>query len=309
MSLSRNLLLWASQNNWMKKNVPKLFYVKKALRKFMPGEDVDSAIIEALRFKEKGIGTVFTKLGENIITLEDAGAVTAHYLGLLDKIEKFSVLSEISLKLTQIGFDIFSEAAATNFELILKSAGEKNNFIWIDMEQSSYTQRTVDFYKEFRRKYNNVGICLQAYLRRTMNDISDLLPLSPNIRLVKGAYMEPPDKVFAEKAQVDKNYLKLAQKLLDHVNDHNARIAFATHDLSIISEVKNYTTSKNITRDRFEFQMLYGIKSSEQIRISEEGYNIRVLISYGEAWYSWYMRRLAERPANVWFVLKNIFAK
>ena len=177
------------------------------------------------------------------------------------------------------------------------------------MEQSSYTQRTIDFYKEFRRKYNNVGICLQAYLRRTMNDINDLLPLSPNIRLVKGAYMEPPDKAFAEKAQVDKNYLKLAQKLLDYVNDHNARIAFATHDLSVISEVKNYAALNKIPRDRFEFQMLYGIKSSEQIRISEEGYNIRVLISYGEAWYSWYMRRLAERPANVWFVLKNIFVK
>ena len=309
MSLSRNLLLWASQNKWMKQNVPKLFFVKKALRKFMPGEDVDSAIIEALRFKEMGIGSVFTKLGENIQTLEDAGKITAHYLEVLDKIEESLVPSEISLKLTQIGFDISPEAALKHFELILKKAQEKKIFIWIDMEQSSYTQRTIDFYKQCKRKYDNVGICLQAYLRRTMNDLNDLLPLSPNIRLVKGAYMELPEKAFAEKAAVDRNYIALAQRLLDYANDHNVRIAFATHDLSIISEVENYAATNNIPPDRFEFQMLYGIKPSEQIRISKKGYNILVLISYGDAWYSWYMRRLAERPANVWFVLQNILTK
>ena len=175
------------------------------------------------------------------------------------------------------------------------------------MEQSSYTQRTIDFYKYFRKKYSDIGICLQAYLKSTQRDVEELLCVSPNIRLVKGAYMEPPDTAFARKKQVDVNYLALAQNLLDYSKGQQGRIAFATHDLSIISAIKEHASANNIVKDKFEFQMLYGIKQTEQLRIAQEGYNIRVLISYGEAWYSWYMRRLAERPANVWFVLRNIF--
>ena len=173
------------------------------------------------------------------------------------------------------------------------------------MEQSSYTQGTIDFYKDFRRKFDNVGICLQAYLKRTMNDINGLLPLSPGIRLVKGAYMEPPDKAFAEKIRVDKNYLGLAQNLLEYANERKARIAFATHDLAIISQIKNYAALNNIARDKFEFQMLYGIKPSEQISIRKEGYKIRVLISYGEAWYHGICGDLQKGPQMFGSLLKT----
>jgi len=309
MSISRKLILWGSQNKWMKQYVPKLFFVKKALRKFMPGENVEDALSEALSFKETGIGTVFTRLGENINTLSDAEDVTAHYLEVLSKIEDRQLPAEISLKLTQIGFDISLDAAQNNFERIIKRAAEKNNFVWIDMEQSSYTERTINFYKHFRKKYSNTGLCLQAYLKRTITDLKELLPINSSIRLVKGAYMEPPDKAFLQKALVDKNYSELSRILLDYSSENRVRIAFATHDTNLIAEIKKYSLSQNIPVDRFEFQMLYGIKPGEQYRTAKEGYNMRILISYGEAWYSWYMRRLAERPANIWFVLKNIASR
>jgi proline dehydrogenase len=309
MSISRSILLWTSQNKWMKQNVPKLFFVQKALKKFMPGENVEDAIAEAIKFRRKGINTVFTKLGENIKNLSDAETVTKHYLEVLLKINEQNVNAEISLKLTQIGFDISVEAAKSNFERILKSTDEKNNFIWIDMEQSIYTEATIDFYKHFRNKFSNVGVCLQAYLKRTKSDVEKLLAFSPGVRLVKGAYMESPEISFAQKSLVDENYFEIVKLLMEFNKEGTARIAFATHDINLISKIKNYSGTNNISRDKFEFQMLYGIKPSEQIRIVKEGFNIKVLISYGSEWYSWYLRRLAERPANVWFVLKNLFVK
>ncbi len=287
MSIPRKILLWSSQNTWMKRNIPDLFFVKKALKRFMPGESIESALSESEKLKHYGIGTVFTKLGENINTLSDAEAVAAHYPDVLSKIEISGVPAEISLKLTQIGFDISAEAAAVNFEKVVSHAAKHQNFMWIDMEQSSYTRRTIDFYKHFRNKYSNIGICLQAYLKSTQSDIQELLPVSPNIRLVKGAYMEPPGIAFAEKKDVDRNYLALAKRLLDYSKEQLGRIAIATHDMSIISAIKEYASTNKIDKANFEFQMLYGIKSSEQLKIARDGYKIRVLISYGEAWYSW----------------------
>ncbi len=309
MNPGRIILLWASQNKWMKKNIPRVFFIKKALLRFMPGENIEDALKEAIIFNQAGIGAVFTKLGENINTLADADSVTGHYLDILAKIKDWDVAAEISLKLTQIGLDISEDAARNNFKRILQTAADKNYFVWIDMEQSSYVDRTINFYKHFRRDYSNVGICLQSYLRRTKSDVNKLLPAVPNIRLVKGAYMESHETAFAQKALVDKNYFELAQLLLNYSKDNKARIAFATHDTNLISRIKKYAEMNNIPNSKFEFQMLYGIKSGEQVRIAGEGYNMRVLISYGAAWYSWYMRRLAERPANIWFVLKNIFTK
>ena len=309
MNPGRNLLLWASQNKWMKNNIPGLFFVQKALKRFMPGEDIEYALKEAIKFKQQGIGTVFTKLGENIISLEDAEKTTNHYLDVLNKIKNMNVPSEISLKLTQIGLDISEEAAGNNFEKIVKTASGENNFVWIDMEQSSYVDKTINFYKNFRKTYANTGICLQAYLKRTKSDINELIAISSNIRLVKGAYLEPEDIAFYDKTMVDKNYFDLAETLLNCSKEKDVRAAFATHDTNLISRIIDYTSSEKISPERFEFQMLYGIKPSEQIRIARQGYNIRVLISYGKAWYPWYMRRLAERPANIWFVLKNIFIK
>jgi proline dehydrogenase len=175
------------------------------------------------------------------------------------------------------------------------------------MEGSDYTERTLFFYKKIREELGNVGICIQAYLYRTEKDLEDLLNINANIRLVKGAYKEPSDIAFNFKKDVDLNYLHLAKLLLKSKNDKKARIAFGTHDENLCSEIIKEAKHYSVLKDQFEFQMLYGIKSNFQRRLANHGYPVRILISYGNFWFPWYMRRLAERPANIWFVLKNIF--
>ncbi|QQS37691.1 MAG: proline dehydrogenase family protein [Ignavibacteriales bacterium] len=307
MKLGRNVLLWCSQNEWMKKNIPQYAFVKRALKRFMPGERLEDALNESLRFKDLQIGTVLTHLGENINSLTEAASVTNHYLSVLKKIDEWNTPAEISLKLTQIGFDLSPDETKKNFKLLAEKSIGKNNFLWIDMEQSSYVERTLDFYQSVKTVYANTGVCLQAYLLRTKNDIEKLADISPNIRLVKGAYKEPFDVAFKEKQKTDENYFELSKTLLELVKKKNCRVAFGTHDMNIISKIEAFGRSIGIDRKQIEFQMLYGIRTTDQVRLATKGYNVKVLISYGSAWYPWYVRRLAERPANVMFVLKNIF--
>ncbi len=309
MSLERNILLWCSQNEWMKKNIPTYSFVKRALKRFMPGERLEDALHESKRFNEYGIGTVLTHLGENINSLTEAASVTNHYLHVIDKIEEWNTPTEISLKLTQIGFDLSKEETKKNFKMLAEKSIQKNNFVWIDMEQSNYVDSTLQFYSEMKKLFNNTGVCVQAYLMRTKSDLINLADISPHIRLVKGAYKEPYSIAFKEKNKVDENYLELAKLLLDFVKNNNSRVAFGTHDMNIISKIETFGNSIGIDRKQIEFQMLYGIRTSDQLRLVNEGYNVKVLISYGTAWYPWYVRRLAERPANVTFVLKNLFTK
>lgn len=273
----------------------------------MPGEGVENALSEAARFKENNIGTIFTHLGENINDMSETISVTSNYLEELELIEKWKTPTEISLKLTQLGIDLSIDDAKKNFETIINKAIHTNNFVWIDMEQSSYVDKTLEFYKFFKNKYNNVGICLQAYLFRTKKDIEDLIQLSSHIRLVKGAYKEPKYIAHKDKRKVDENYYELSKILLEAVKSKNIRTAFGTHDLILISKIESFGKEIGLQRDRIEFQMLYGIKTVEQSRLAKDGYKFKVLISYGSAWYPWYVRRLAERPANVIFVLKNLF--
>lgn len=307
MGISRELLLWGSKNPWLLNHVPNYKFVKKAVKRFMPGEDLDDAITAAKDFQQKGIPTVFTRLGENITDLKDADEVTNHYLEVLDKISENNVKSEISLKLTQIGLDLSFEKSLENFKSITEKAESLNNFTWIDMEGSPYTSTTIDFYKRIKENYQNSGICLQAYLKRTEKDLKDLLTIKPSIRLVKGAYSESNNIAFEKKNDVDKNYYKLSEIMLNEIRDNNLRIAFATHDINLINKITEAAVKLNVPKDKLEFQMLYGIKTSGQLRLVKEGYKLKVLISYGSAWYPWYMRRLAERPANVGFVIRNIF--
>jgi proline dehydrogenase len=307
MDIGRDILLWASRNEWMKNSIPNYPFVKKAMKRFMPGEKIEDALREAQKFNELGIGTVFTHLGENLKNLHEAEEVTFHYIEALKKIETAQTPTEISIKLTQLGFDLSVDQTMSNFEKILNQAKDKNNFVWIDIEQSSYVDATLQFYKRFKKLSSNVGLCLQSYLIRTKNDLIDLLDLSPNIRLVKGAYKEPHHIAFKEKSKVDENYFELSKLLLEAVKSKNCRAAFATHDLRLISMIEAFGKANGFQREQLEFQMLYGIKTSEQIKLAKEGYKILVLISYGSSWYPWYMRRLAERPANVGFVLKNLF--
>lgn len=308
MGISRNILLWASENPWMRVHVPRWKFVRSAIKKFMPGESIDDALIAAKKFQEDLIPTVFTRLGENIQHLFEGLEVQNHYLELVDKIAEQKLDIEISLKLTQLGFDSSFEETYERFKTITQKVKEKlGNMIWIDMEGSVYTQRTIFFYKKIKKEFDNVGLCIQSYLYRTEKDLEDLLSIDANIRLVKGAYKEPSDIAFHLKKDVDENFLHLSKIMLKFKSEKNIRVAFATHDEVLCAKIINEAKHYSIPKDQFEFQMLYGIKSGYQCELANNGYQLRVLISYGEFWYPWYMRRLAERPANVWFVLKNIF--
>jgi proline dehydrogenase len=308
MSISRNILLWASRNEWLKSRVPKMKSIQKAVKRFMPGEKIEDAILASKELIIKNIPTTFTYLGENISSLAEAETNTKHYLDLLDKINKEKLDIEVSLKLTHIGLDLSLEKTLNLFSSIASKAKSMNNYVFIDIEDSSYADKTIDFYKKIKEKHQNVGLCLQAYLYRTMDDIKGMIDLNPCIRLVKGAYKESSSVAFPKLSQVNDNFLLLSNYLLEQIKAKDIRVAFGTHDLLIQEQVKKDAIKLGLSNERFEFQMLYGIKKSEQYKLASEGYKIRTLISYGEHWYPWYIRRLAERPANVGFVLKNILS-
>ena len=309
MGLRRNTLLWASKNEWLKRHVPELKFVQKALKRFMPGTTAEEAISAAKELLTYKIPTTFTILGENITSLEEAEKNTQYYIVLLDKIKNENLDTEISIKLTQIGFDFSSDKSVELFSSIVDKAKNFNNNIFIDMEDRSYADKTIAFYKQIKETYSNVGLCLQAYLYRTMNDLKNIIDINPWIRLVKGAYKESSSVAIQKLAQVNRNYMLLSEYLLEQIKEKGIRVAFGTHDLVIQEQVKKDADRIGIPNDKLEFQMLYGIKTHEQHMLASEGFKIRTLISYGEQWYPWYMRRLAERPANVGFVLRNLFNK
>ena len=306
MSVSRNILLWASKNDWLKSNVPKMKSVRRAVKRFMPGETVEDAILATKELLKKNIPTTFTHLGENITSIEEAEINTSEYLNLLDKINGEKLDIEISLKLTHIGLDLSFDKTIDFFLNIAEKAEKLNNSVFIDIEDSSYVDNTINFYKKIKEKYGNVGLCLQAYLYRTMDDIKAIAEINPWIRLVKGAYKESPKIAFKKLTDVNKNYFQISQYLLTQIAKKNIRVAFATHDINLQEQVKKESERIGLKKDQIEIQMLYGIKTQDQFNLAAEGYKIRTLISYGEHWYPWYVRRLAERPANVWFVLKNM---
>lgn len=301
MDAMRKILLWASKNAFLKEKVPEMFFVKKALKKFMPGENISDAISAANNFKEFNIPAVLTHLGENLKNISEAEKVTKHYLSVIDKIYESKLNIEISLKLTQLGLDLSYEKALENFKKILDKAEKLKNVVWIDMESSFYVDTTLKFYKKIKENYSNAGLCLQAYLYRTKNDLNNLLNINPNIRLVKGAYKEPENIAFKNKNDVDNNYFELSKILMEKVKSDNIRSAFGTHDEILHKKIFRYAEKIDLTKNKIEIQMLYGIKPALQKKLAAEDHDIKVLISYGEFWYPWYMRRLAERPANVFF--------
>ncbi len=306
MMIGRNILLWASKNEWMTGHIPNYRFVQKAVKRFMPGETTSDAIEATRNLLKLKIPTTLTHLGENINNLAEAEKAAEHYYNLLERIYREKLDIEISLKLTQIGFDLSFDKTFDLFKQILQKAKECDNNVFIDIEDNSYVDNTIMFYKKMKLNYDNVGLCLQAYLYRTMDDIKDMLHIKPWIRLVKGAYKEPPKVAFPSKKEVDNNFLEISKFLLKLTKEKDIRAAYGTHDLVLQEKIKAEASCIGLANEKLEFQMLFGIKSREQRRLAEEGYNIRTLISYGEHWYPWYMRRLAERPANVVFMLKNI---
>ena len=309
MGAMRSILLWASSNPTLKEKVPRLKFVQKALKRFMPGESLEDAVQATKNFQKDGIPTIFTHLGENLINLDEADKVKNHYLNVIEKIAAEKIDVEVSLKLTQLGFDLSEEKTYNHFkEIVRKAKSLLKNTVWIDMEGSAYTKKTLAFYKKIKSEEPNVGLCLQSYLFSTHEDLNGLMDINPEIRLVKGAYKESTDIALKDKFRVDENYLDLSLKMLTKVKEGGMRAVFGTHDLKLIDAIIKYAESLGLDKSKYEFHMLYGIKTSEQLRLAKEGYKVRVLISYGSAWYPWYVRRLAERPANITFVLKNIFS-
>ena len=274
----------------------------------MPGEDAASALAAGSQFQIEGIGTLYTRLGENLTRIDEADEVAAHYVGVLDQIVARRLDGEISVKLTQIGFDLDVERTFEHASALAAQAAEHGKSFWIDMEGSAYTEATLSFYERVKTAHPNTAICLQAYLKRTASDIQRLLPLQPEIRLVKGAYAEPASIAYQARRDVDANYLALSVALLEAVRaGGRVRIALGTHDVGLIEQVAEHAAAMGLPKTAFEVQMLYGIRSDQQRRLNREGFRVNALIAYGEAWYPWYMRRLAERPANVLFALRQIF--
>jgi proline dehydrogenase len=273
----------------------------------MPGERIEDAMKAAAQQQTQGIGTILTKLGENLTRLEEAEEVTAHYLDVMDRVKAAGLRAQISVKPTQLGLDLDKEICYRNLQRLVDRAAERDNFVWIDMESSPYVDPTLDLFRRTRARSPRVGIAVQAYLYRTEKDVESLIPLGAAIRIVKGAYLEPPAIAFPKKADVDENFYKLSCRLLaDDAQRASGLLHIATHDAQLVDRLAAFIDSHNVPRSAYECAMLYGIQRPLQQRLVKAGRPLRVLIAYGEYWFPWYMRRLAERPANVWFVVKNI---
>jgi proline dehydrogenase len=307
VSASRKLLLAIADNPALADRAARAAFVRRSVTRFMPGEHVEDAIAAALALRAGGIGTMLTKLGENLTRVEDAEDVTKHYLHVLDHVKDVGLNAEISVKPTQLGLDLDADLCASNLERLVDYAAAQGRFVWIDMESSGYVDRTLDLFRRARARSPLVGIALQAYLYRTASDIEGVLPLGPSIRLVKGAYLEPPSAAFPRKTDVDANYLRLSHRLLSQAaRGSGARLQVATHDRALVDRISAVIAEERVADSAYEFAMLYGIQTPLQRKLADAGRPIRVLISYGESWFPWFMRRLAERPANVWFVVKNL---
>jgi proline dehydrogenase len=308
MSLMRRSLLKASQSQWLREHGPRYGFMKRTVKRFMPGESVEDALAAAQTLASSGIGAILTHLGENITDRAEAEEVTKHYLDVLDRIQAASLPAEVSVKLTQLGLDLDPEFCYSNVvALIEHTPAEKT--LWIDIEQSPYVDATLDLYRLARKAYPNVGVCVQSYLYRTEKDLDSLISMGASVRLVKGAYNEPADIAFPKKKDVDENYFHLAQRLLSpEARKTRVRAAMATHDRVLIKKISEWGAAQGIPKTQLEFQMLYGIQRSEQLRLVRDGYRCNVLISYGSFWFPWFMRRLAERPANVLFLARNFFS-
>jgi len=307
MSLMRSVLLAISENRWMRERGPRLWFVRRAVRKFMPGEAFEDMLRAADGLRPSGIDTVFTRLGENVADAREASAVTRHYVDVLQAIASKGIRCEPSIKLTQLGLDLGKEQAYANLRAMAERSHETGNYLWIDMEQTSYVDVTLELTRRLKTEFPRVGVCLQAYLYRTAADLESLINPGIGVRLVKGAYKEPPELAYPKKTDVDENFFKLSVAMLEGLGRKNGfRPVFGTHDTGLITRIQAHAERAGLAAQDVEVHMLYGIQRAEQERLVKVGAVVRVLIAYGAYWFPWYMRRLAERPANVWFVLRSI---
>jgi proline dehydrogenase len=296
-----------SQNPWLRDHVATLPFVRRAVNRFMPGERLADALAAAAELQRFGIGSVLTRLGENITDAAAANETAAHYISVASELQRLGLDGDISVKLTQLGLDVDPQHCQASLLMLADETSRRAIRLWIDMEQSFYVERTLDMRRALRA-YPHAGVCLQAYLRRTADDLASLVPLGGGIRLVKGAYREAASVAYPRKHDVDENYFTLATQMLAAARRSGLRCVFGTHDQHLIARLQRYADNAGVPRDAFEFHMLYGIQRSEQIRLARDGYRVKVLISFGEQWFPWYMRRLAERPANLMFLARSMFS-
>ncbi len=308
MSLGRTILLKMADSEFLNRQATQRSFVRRATRKFMPGEQAEDALRAAQMLKLEGRGTVFTKLGEAITARADAEGVRDHYLGFLDQLAASGLDGHVSVKPTQLGLDIsydmcleFMSALAARSEAIGKT-------FWIDMEGFVYVDPTLKLYRALKAKYPHTGLAMQAYLYRTQADLEQLMDLKPIVRLVKGAYNEPSAVAFPAKADTNRNYFDLADYMLKQAAAGTCTPILGTHDIPLIDRLVARAKAHGTADGQYEIHMLYGIRDADQRRLRCEGRTVKTLISYGTAWFKWYMRRLAERPANVWFVVRSMLA-
>ncbi len=313
----RSFFIYLSKAQWAQNWIMRLPFAWRMASRFVAGTTKEDAIRVIRELNARGINATLDHLGEHTTNAEEAIEATRHILEILEEIERAGVRSNVSIKLTQIGLALDTELCAENLERILRQAQAHNNFVRIDMEDTPYTDATFDLYRRMRQRgFQNFGLVIQSYLYRSEDDVRRLLPEGVPIRLVKGAYKEPPDKAFPKKADVDANYDLLTKLLLDASLNQASRLsadgrfpplaAIATHDEKRIEFARRYAERIGLPKEGLEFQMLYGIRRDLQERLAAEGYPVRIYVPYGTHWYPYFMRRLAERPANVWFLLSNL---
>ncbi len=308
MSMMRRVLLAGADSVWLRERAMRSRFVRRSVARFMPGETVDEALGACRRQQvECRTGTLLTRLGENLSSLAEAEAVTTHYLDVIDRLAATGLDTHPSVKLTQLGLDLGVDACERNLRELVSRAEARSRIVWIDMESSMYVDPTIDLFRCVRGRSAAVGLCLQAYLRRTPADLEALLPLAPAIRLVKGAYREEASVALPRKVDVDEQFFALASRLLEPGLPAGTFLGIGTHDARLVRRLQAVIAARAVAPSSYEFAMLYGIQRPLQARLVEERAPLRVLISYGEYWFPWYMRRLAERPANVLFVAKGLF--
>jgi proline dehydrogenase len=302
--LTRSALIWLSRQEGLKDFATRFSFFKKLTTRFVAGESIDEAVRFIREINAEGCSATFDHLNESVGSAGEAEREVSEYLNILAKIDESHINSNASIKLTQFGLGLDPEMAYRNARRVVEEAHRRGNFIRVDMEDSNVTQVTLDIFKRLRAEFglNDVGIVLQSYLRRTYSDAQELIKLPARIRICKGAYNESEDVAFPDKKDVDDNYIRVMQLLLASGTYHG----IATHDPKMIDSTVNFANREGIGKDKFEFQMLFGIRRDLQRQLARDGYNVRVYVPYGKHWYPYFMRRLAERPANIWFVTKNL---
>jgi proline dehydrogenase len=306
MPFGRGFFLALAKSSYLNDHVTRWGFVRRATKKFMPGEEPEDALRACAELAKTGRGTIFTKLGEAITSRDEATAVRDHYLWLLDEIRRRNLPGHVSVKPTQLGLDIdVALCERYTMELAAKAAAT-GSFLWIDMEDSAYVDRTLALYRAVKGTHAATGVAMQAYLFRTPKDVADLMSVRPAIRLVKGAYAEPPHVAYPRKADTDRAYFEIADTLLRAAQEGNCLPIFGTHDVALLGRIIARARELGVAPGKYEVHMLYGIKEAEQQRLRNEGQVVKTLVSYGSAWFKWYMRRLAERPANVGFVIRSM---